>query len=192
MSDGIEFGGDAEVYAPAEDTYLLLKAALEEVKSTDRVLEMGCGRGIISHKLKPLACRVLATDINPNAVRMARSANIETIQTDLFRGIKARFDLIIFNPPYLPTTPEEKLGGWINRAYDGGTSGRDTINRFLEQARDHLNPKGRALLLVSSLSGLEAVIEKAQLEGLEADEIANEKYFFERLSVLRLTALKSR
>lgn len=174
------------VYEPAEDTFLLMRAALEEVRPADSVLEMGCGRGLISRELTSKACRVIATDINPHALRMARKMGVETVRADLFRGIKARFDLILFNPPYLPTGPQDKLDGWLNLAFDGGVSGRGTINPFMEDLRDHLAPGGRALLLVSTLSGLSEIEEKARSEGLEAMVVAREKYFFEELVVLRL------
>ncbi len=174
------------VYEPAEDTFLLLKTALEEVRPADSVLEMGCGRGLISRELTSKARRVIATDINPHALRMARKMGVETVRADQFRGIGARFDLILFNPPYLPTGPQDKLEGWLNLAFDGGVSGRETINPFLEDLRDHLAPGGRALLLVSTLSGLSEIEEKARNEGLEAMVVAREKYFFEELVVLRL------
>ncbi|HPE62600.1 MAG TPA: class I SAM-dependent methyltransferase [Methanothrix sp.] len=183
--------GLAEVYEPAEDTYLLLAAALEEVDPEDLVLEIGCGRGVISRSLAPRARRVIATDVNPFAVRSLRGRpGIEAVRADLFRGIgaRARFDLIIFNPPYLPTEEDEVLEGWLNFAFDGGETGRETIDRFLEGLKDHLAPRrGRALLLVSSLSDPEKVREKAEEEGLAVEVVAREKHFFEELLVLRLT-----
>ena len=177
-----------EVYDPAEDTHLLLRVTLEEVGPDDRVLEMGCGRGMISKRLAPLARKVLATDINPNAVRILRRAGIDAVQADLFCGIRSKFDLVLFNPPYLPTAEDEVLKGWLNFAFDGGKTGRDTINRFLEMLKDHLDPKrGRALLLVSSLSAPSELREKARKEGLTAEVVAREKCFFEELFVMRLT-----
>jgi len=181
-------GGDLdEVYEPAEDTFLLLRAAEEEVTPKDRVLEMGCGRGIISKAIAPLARRVIATDINPVAVSLLHREGIETIRADLFMGIGSKFDLVLFNPPYLPTEEEEVLEGRLNLAFDGGKTGRDAINRFLEMLKDHLDPDGgRALLLVSSLSGPSEVAEKARLEGLSSEVVARERHFFEELLVLRL------
>ncbi|MGB3944197.1 MAG: HemK2/MTQ2 family protein methyltransferase [Methanothrix sp.] len=176
-----------EVYEPAEDTLLLLRAAVEEVRPDDFVLEMGCGRGVISKTIAPLARRVIATDINPIAVDLLRWEGIETVRADLFSGIGSRFDLVLFNPPYLPTGEEEVLEGWLNSAFDGGATGRETINRFLEALGDHLEAGGgRALLLVSSLSGASQVMEKARREGLTAEVVARERYFFEELLVLRL------
>lgn len=177
-----------EVYLPAEDTRLLLRAALNEVRSSDSVLEIGCGMGEISRCLAGRAGKVLATDLNRHAVMLAKASGLEAVRADLFRGIGARFDLVLFNPPYLPTSEEERLEGWINYALDGGPSGRETISRFLEDLRDHLSPTGRALLLVSSLCGLDEVVRKAEDEGLEVEEVAKERYFFEELQILRLTA----
>ncbi|MHC1632039.1 MAG: HemK2/MTQ2 family protein methyltransferase [Methanotrichaceae archaeon] len=179
--------GSEKVYEPAEDTALLLRAVQDEIRSADTVLELGCGRGLISAELVSLARSVLATDINPYAVRMTKRTGIETVQADLFRGIKAKFDLIIFNPPYLPTGPQERLDGWLNFAFDGGITGRGTVNCFLEDLKEHLNPEGRAFLLVSSLSGLDEIMKKARKENLKVQECAKEKYFFEELIVLRLS-----
>jgi release factor glutamine methyltransferase len=175
-----------EVYPPAEDTFLLLRAALSEARPEDRVLEIGCGSGLISQELKPRVARLLATDINPHASRAARARGVEVIRADLFAGIKGSFDLILFNAPYLPTHPEERTGHWIDRALDGGESGRETVDRFIAGLSGYLVPGGRALLLISSLTGLAGVQEAAAAAGLSAEVVAEEGCFFERLYVLRL------
>ena len=177
-----------EVYEPAEDTYLLLKAAIAEARDFDSVLEVGCGSGLISRNLAPRVREILATDINPFAVRMVREYGIPVIRADLFRGIKAKFDVIIFNPPYLPTSEEEKTAGWMNFALDGGESGRETIKRFFEDLESHLAPGGRALILLSSLTGIAVVEEMAENFGLEMHEVAVERYFFELLYVFKLVS----
>jgi len=180
-----------EVYQPAEDTYLLLKAALVEARPADRVLEIGCASGFVSQELALRAKRLLATDINPHAVRAARARGIEVIRADLFRGIKGKFDLILFNAPYLPTRPEERTGQWIDYALDGGVNGRQTVDRFIEDLAEHLRPGGRALLLISSLTGLAEVRRTAEAAGLNAEVVADEGCFFERLYVLRLGTIYS-
>jgi release factor glutamine methyltransferase len=180
-----------EVYQPAEDTFLLLRAALSEAGPADRVLEIGCASGFISLELVPLVARLLATDINPHAVRAARARGIEVIRADLFGGIKGKFDLILFNAPYLPTQPEERTGKWIDYALDGGESGRQTVDRFIKDLAGHLRPGGRALLLISSLTGLSEVQGTAVAAGLTAEVVAEEGCFFERLYVLRLATIGS-
>jgi len=176
-----------QIYPPGDDTHLLLRAALDETRPSDDVLEIGCGMGIISRKIAPLANSFVSTDINPNAACLVKGYGISTIQADLFFGIKGRFDLVLFNPPYLPTPTEERLSGWLNRAFDGGESGRDTIIRFLKDLRPHLRPGGRALLLISTLTGIGEVIEEASRQGLDSEQLAAESHFFEKLIVLRLT-----
>ena len=180
-----------EVYQPAEDTYLLLGAAQSEARPEDLALEIGCGSGFISQELGAKVARLLATDINPHAVRAARARGIEVIRADLLRGIKGKFDLILFNAPYLPTEPEERTGQWIDYALDGGENGRETVDRFIEDLAGHLRPGGRALLLISSLTGLTEVQETAAAAGLNAEVVADEGCFFERLYVLRLGTIYS-
>ncbi|MCX6679093.1 MAG: class I SAM-dependent methyltransferase [Methanothrix sp.] len=180
-----------EVYQPAEDTYLLLRAAQSEARPETLALEIGCGSGFISQELGPKVARLLATDINPHAVRAARARGIEVIRADLFRGIKGKFDLILFNAPYLPTEPAERTGQWIDYALDGGENGRQTVDRFIEDLAVHLRPGGRALLLISSLTGLAEVQKTAEAAGFTAEVVADEGCFFERLYVLRLGTIYS-
>jgi release factor glutamine methyltransferase len=179
-----------EVYPPAEDTYLLLKAALAEAGPEDLVLEIGCGSGILAEELSSRVQRLIATDINPHALRATRSraVKVDLVRADLFRGIGERFDLVLFNPPYLPFRPEERSGNWIDRALDGGESGRETVDRFLQELEEHLRPGGRALLLISSLTGLHEVIETASSLGLQAEAVLFQRCFFEQLCVLRMWA----
>ena len=142
----------AQVYQPEADTHLLLDAAKKEVKPSDRVLEIGTGSGIISRELA-LVCDVVATDINPHAVLCAGCSGVAVVQSDLFAGIRGTFNLILFNPPYLPTQPEERIDDWLEYALDGGDTGRVVIERFAAEVGRVLAPDGRILLLISSLTG---------------------------------------
>lgn len=67
--------------------------------------------------------RLVATDIDPHAVRADRADGVDAVHADLLLGIRGRFDLVLFNAPYLPTGPEERTGQWIDQALDGGASG---------------------------------------------------------------------
>lgn len=182
-----------EVYPPAEDSFLLLAAAQAEARPADSVIEIGCGSGFVSRGLVGCVRRLVATDINPHAVRAAKSAisgeasEVEFVRADLFLGISGRFDLVLFNAPYLPTEPEDRTGRWIDRALDGGASGRETVERFLRGLAERLLPGGRVLLLISSLTGLPDVMEAAACAGLAVQVAASERCFFEQLHVLRLT-----
>ncbi len=147
-----------QVYQPEADTYLLLEAARKEVRPGDVILEVGTGSGIISTELAKVS-RVVATDINPHAVLRVHKAGIDVVRTDLFAGIRGSFDLVLFNPPYLPTQPEERIDDWLEYALDGGKNGRAVIGCFAAGAGRVLAPGGRILLLISSVTGLSEVQE---------------------------------
>ncbi len=188
----IKLGDSDLVYEPAEDSFLLADAALEEAEPGMRILEIGAGSGFVSAVLRTniKGIRAFATEINPHAARCAKANGVEVIRTDLFKGIKsgnreASFDLILFNPPYLPTSEEEKVPGWLNYAFDGGASGRETLDRFLDEAREYLRPGGKILILISSITGLEAVEKKMMKIGFEAGVLLRKKISFEELMVVR-------
>jgi release factor glutamine methyltransferase len=153
-----------QVYLPEYDTYLLLEAALLEIRPEDRVLEVGTGSGFIASRLSSIT-PVIATDINPYAVHSARAKGVDVVRTDLFAGICGLFDLILFNPPYLPTRSRDRIDDWLEYALDGGKTGRDVIERFILNVDTVLAGGGRVLLLCSSLSGLDEV---RNLFGLQA------------------------
>jgi release factor glutamine methyltransferase len=176
----------SQVYAPAEDTFLLLDAARKEVRPSDRVLEVGTGSGLIARELIASARSIIATEINPHAAASAREGEVPVVRTDLLACIRGPFDLILFNPPYLPTRPEEKVDDWLEYALDGGESGRDTIARFLADAGRVLAPGGRVLLLISSLTGIDEVTGLAFANGFSATVIREQAVEDERLYVLRL------
>jgi release factor glutamine methyltransferase len=178
---------DDQVYAPAEDTFLIRDAALAEVRPDDRVLEVGCGSGAVSAALLGRAGSVAATDINPHAVRAARALGVETVRTDLMAGVRGPFDLVLFNPPYLPTAPEERLDDWLEYALDGGPTGRETIERFAADIGRVLAPFGRILLLVSSLTGPEEVRKHFAGLGYIVLLAAKERVEGEDLLVLRIS-----
>ncbi len=145
-----------QVYSPETDTMMLLTAARAEARPGDHVLEVGTGSGLIAAEIGRIT-RVVATDINPHAVLCASKGGVDVVRTDLFTGIRGPFDLVLFNPPYLPTQPEERMDDWLEYALDGGENGRVVIDRFARNIGEVLAHDGRILLLVSSLTGLSDV-----------------------------------
>jgi release factor glutamine methyltransferase len=180
----------ADVYEPAEDSYLLIDAARGEIAGSNRrlrIIEIGTGSGIVTAAMMRDAPEHIyaATDISPHAVACAKANRVPVVRADLFSGIGGRFDLIIFNSPYLPTAPAERVDGWIDYAWNGGDDGRAVINRFLEQAPAFLADHGSILLLLSSLTGIETVRERMASAGLLVHEVASIRCPGERLVVLR-------
>jgi release factor glutamine methyltransferase len=174
----------SQVYPFEEDSRLLLAAARAEYRTGYRVLEIGCGSGHISADLCQTA-DVLATDISPHAVRASRALGIEVVRADLFAGICGRFDLVLFNPPYLPTLPEERCDDWLEYALDGGPDGRSVIARFIEVVGSVLVPGGRFLLLVSSLTGIREVQKMMEQAGFTSGIVAGTRVEGEELVVIR-------
>jgi len=176
-----------DVYDPGEDSYLLLEAALREVRHGDRVLEVGAGSGVISLFVKDIAASVVATDISPIACRNARLNGVQVVRADLHSGVCGPFDLILFNPPYLPTVPEEQLGSWLNRAFDGGLTGRREIERFVKGFGRVLAPGGRVLTVISSITGIDESEALFKEKGFGMEIVATEKVPFEKLVVLKFS-----
>jgi release factor glutamine methyltransferase len=95
------------------------------------------------------------------------------VVSDLFSNINGKFNTIIFNPPYLPSDDKKHL------AYDGGKSGRDLINRFMNSYKSKVAEDHVVLLLESSFNDYGKDVKK-----LKAKVVAKEHYFFEDLVVL--------
>jgi release factor glutamine methyltransferase len=174
-----------QVYAPAEDSFLLLSVI--EVCEGEEVLDMGCGSGLLSLHMAKAGARVTAVDIDPVAVEdteaNARRNGIalDVIRSDLFAKVRGSFDLLVFNPPYL----RGEVRGQEDLCWAGGELGTEVTGAFLEGARDHLRPGGRVLLLVSSDADGRSM--RKALKGWSVREVASRTIFFEELKVLSLT-----
>jgi len=175
-----------QVYPPSDDT-LLLAGSICPVRG--RVLELGTGSGLIAVLCARLGASVVATDINPHAVRLARrnaarnGAAVDFVETDLFDGICGGFDIVVFNPPYLPTAQGDiTKDRWLDASVDGGPDGQGPARRFLAGLGSHLSPGGRAFTLFSSLSErpLEVPTKFA------SRPVAEKKLDFELLTVLEV------
>ncbi|MDQ2049591.1 class I SAM-dependent methyltransferase [Natronolimnohabitans sp. A-GB9] len=182
---------DTDVYQPAEDSYLLADAACErlaDADETDRVLEVGTGSGYVASRIDAeTPARVVAADLNPHAVRQAREEGLEVVRADLVATFADdAFDAVVFNPPYLPTDPDNEWDDWMERALSGGEDGRAVIDPFLESVGRVVAPDGAVYVLVSSLTGVDEVVEEAGEHGFSAVAVTDESFPFETLTVLKL------
>ncbi|MBE6485831.1 MAG: methyltransferase domain-containing protein [Methanosphaera stadtmanae] len=191
--NGVEYNECEEVYPPAEDTFLLIDNL--KIKSSDKVLEIGTGSGIVSITASLKCHEVTSTDINPHAIKCAKNniklnkrENITVFLSDLFENINDKYDLILFNTPYLPVIEEEHVDDDYSKAWDGGESGRDVIDKFIKQAPGYLKKDGIIQLVQSSLSDNEKTLEMFEKMGFEAEITAIEHIFFEDITLI--TAFK--
>ena len=181
---------DDNVYNPAEDSYLL--ADNLEIENGQSVLEIGTGSGIVAMYASKLTNKITVTDINFDACELARKnfkenniENIEILFGNLFEPVENRkFDVILFNTPYLPTEKGEVLDDTINYAFDGGLNGRKVIDVFLNEVGNHLNDGGIVQMIQSSLSGNEETLDRFDEMGFIAEIKACEHFFFEDITLI--------
>ncbi|MFH1779902.1 MAG: HemK2/MTQ2 family protein methyltransferase [Candidatus Micrarchaeota archaeon] len=181
------------VYAPREDSFLL--AGVVEVEARGLVLDVGTGSGIqgICAVLNKKVLRVIAVDVNPqalkdaskNAVKAGVASKIVFRESNLFSNVGEKFDCIVFNPPYLPTSSEEKVKGELNAALDGGVDGKKVLKDFLEEFPTYLKKNGFLLLLSSSVNDNEWVERVLRNKKFETSVVARQKLFFEELIVFK-------
>lgn len=162
-----------------------------------QVLDMGTGSGVgavfaahiarMPHPGEGAAGHVTAVDINPAAVRCARinvilnevEPWVDVHEGDLFAPITGRrFDVILFNPPYLPGEPANTL----DRAFRS----TEVLDRFADEADAHLSPDGHVLLLLSSEAPVAAVLRQFEVHGFLHELVAERNLISERLWLHRL------
>lgn len=177
------------VYEPAEDSQLMLESIRDYLndKNNLQILEMGVGSGFIAKQIK--GHQVIGADINKHAVEAAEKIGIKVIQTNLFENIEGKFDLIYFNPPYLPQDKvSEQLS--IDTALYGGKKGYEITHEFLKKLNNHLEENGTCLLLLCNISKPQLSLDLAESLGFNC-QLVNQTYAFpEQLFIYKLTKSK--
>lgn len=157
------------VYGPSEDSFALADALLQlsnTWKTPPKLcVEVGCGSGyVITSAVRIIAarggsCQFVVTDISPPALAATRATleahqvhhSVDIIAADLLGPLlpqlRHKVDLLLFNPPYVPTPDEEVRRGGIAASWAGGTHGRLVIDRLLAQLDDVLAPQGELLMV---------------------------------------------
>lgn len=181
----LELDVNADVLSPRPETELLVEAALELLAKvqTARVLDLGVGSGAIL--LAILAERPNTTgvgvDASVSALRVARANaeklgladRIELRAGDWCAGIEHSFDLVVSNPPYIPSADIDGLEPEVARyeprlALDGGPDGLDAYRRIIAELLRLLAPGG-AFALEVGRGQAEAVQALAKAQGLATE-----------------------
>jgi release factor glutamine methyltransferase len=184
-SDSLDVGG---VYPPQLDSMLLIDTLQRtELATGRRVLDLCTGSGIVAIAAAASgASSVTAFDICPRAVRCSRANAVHAgVDIDVREGSWkgaldcAPFDVIVSNPPYVPTPPngDEEAIPWFAgpaRAWNAGSDGRMVLNPLCTSASGLLADGGSMLLVQSALSGVEQSLNSLRSAGLDARVVATQ------------------
>uniref|UniRef100_A0A8C3BB81 Methyltransferase HEMK2 n=1 Tax=Cairina moschata TaxID=8855 RepID=A0A8C3BB81_CAIMO len=192
-----------EVYAPAEDTFLLLDA-LERDAARLRdagiaiCLEIGSGSGVVSTFLASIigsGALYLCTDINPMAAyctletALLNNVHLQPVITDLVNGLSPRLngkvDLLLFNPPYVVTPSEEVKSHGIEASWAGGKRGREVMDRVFPLVADLLSPGGLFYLVTIKENNPDEILETMKKHGLEGTRALSRQAGQEMLTILK-------
>ena len=155
------------------------------------VLDMGTGSGVCAVIAARYARRVVAVDINPEAVRCAGinallnhvEHKIDVRHGDLFAPVKERFDVVLFNPPFLLGTPRDDR--------DRAWRSNDVAERFAAGLEAHLKPDGIALVLLSTFGDASVFLEEFRKRGYAVSLLARRRFVNEALAVFKLMPPRS-
>lgn len=167
-------------YLPAEDTYLL-RDALEGF-SGRACLEIGFGSGVVISSAAERFELAAATDVmSLTQARLARAAGVELLIADKASCfIDGSFDLVFFNPPYVPSDTI------VDPAVDGGPSGIEVPTAFLRDGLRVVREGGSVMALLSDEGDLGEFEARCGAMGLGVERVAQRKLFFETLVVYKL------
>ena len=183
--DSLDIDG---VYPPQHDSQLLIDTLEKtELAQGRRVLDLCTGSGVVAIAASELgAASVTAFDICPHAVRCSRGNAVNAgVVVDVLEGSYsgaldyAPFDVIVSNPPYVPTPPAGDTEvipmtagpAW---AWNAGVDGRMVLDPLCESAAGLLAPGGSMLLVQSTLSGVESSVNALRATGLYTEVIASQ------------------
>lgn len=155
---GLEFEVNGDVLIPRQETELLVEEVLRICDGKD-ILDMCCGSGCIIISIARLGRpgRAVAADISEKALALAKKnavkhqVNVEFVQSDLFAAIDGSFDIIVSNPPYIPSSEIEDLMPEVREheprlALDGMKDGLEFYRRIAAASGRHLKKGGRIFL----------------------------------------------
>lgn len=193
---GLEFRVNEHVLIPRQDTEILVETALEKIntKKPLRVLDMCTGSGcillsVLSYGRKKCEITGVGVDVSDKALQVAKEnarnlqVDAEWIESDLFSGVSGKFDMILSNPPYIPSAVIKTLQPEVREhdpllALDGKEDGLYFYRKIIEESRNYLQPggclifeigaeQGEAVSSYLKQNGFVQVVVKKDLTGLD-------------------------
>lgn len=163
---GIPFQVNEKVLIPRQDTEILVEEVIKVLRPGMRVLDMCTGSGCIVISLMHYVPGIFATaaDMSFDALEVARvnaaarQLEIDFRQGDLFETVEGEYDVIVSNPPYIPTKEIEQLMPEVKKydpaaALDGGKDGLSFYRRITAESKKYLRQGGRLMLEIGSGQG---------------------------------------
>ena len=150
---GLRIEVDEGVLCPRPETEELVERAAAYCAPGKAVLDLCTGSGCIAIALAKTGADVTASDISEHALDIAarnaraNGADVRFVLSDMWRGIDGRFDVIVSNPPYIPTAEIAVLDREVRdfeprRALDGGEDGLKFYREIAKGLAAHLNEGG--------------------------------------------------
>lgn len=168
------------VYPPMEDSILMATVLNSQNLTEKDVLEIGCGSGFLSILAAKSNSRVTAVDKNPLAIETTlknakrNGVKVKAYVSDIFNKVKGKFDIIFFNPPYLPDEKKYSDEMW---------SDRGEIEIFVKNVKKYLKRDGVVFLLLSTLTKTDAA-KMLKHEEFYVKTVAKRKLPWEEIYVL--------
>lgn len=150
---GLEFTVNEHVLIPRQDTEILVEEVLKNLHDGMRVLDMCTGSGCILISLLHYSndCTGVGADISAEALQVAERNKTKLpgtggavfLQSDLFENVEGQFDIIVSNPPYIPSDVIETLMPEVReheprQALDGSEDGLFFYRRIVAESADYL------------------------------------------------------
>ena len=162
---GLSFAVNPHVLIPRQDTEILVEEAQKRIHAGMDALDLCTGSGCIIVSLSKYApIHAAASDISAQALKTAKEnakrhgVTVDFIESDLFEGITSRYDIIVSNPPYIPTEEIKTLMPEVREfepflALDGKEDGLFFYRKIIREANSHLKPDGFLLLEIGCGQG---------------------------------------
>ncbi|WP_277934455.1 peptide chain release factor N(5)-glutamine methyltransferase [Parablautia intestinalis] len=173
---GLKFKVTPDVLIPRQDTETLVEEVMRILRDGMRILDLCTGSGCILLSLLKYSnsCQGVGSDLSKKALLVARenarslSLSAEFVQSDLFENIEGKFEIIVSNPPYIPSGEIPLLMEEVRdhdplMALDGGGDGLYFYREIIKRADRYLYPGGRLFFEIGCKQGAQvsSLMEKA-------------------------------